>query len=162
MEATKKDLELPELEPQVANLFVQRLYSDTGVLPITSHGGRNLPIIEKNSLPAYIHLYMFADSRCIESLKAEALRQIVHFYSRMQFFVLEPTLCLVYEITPPKCRLRVFMSRAWNFYQSRGQGNSTTRQAVELVKKDAEFGEDLVLAMTDWPACKRVNPVDRF
>lgn len=137
--------------PQVADLFVNWLYNDSGNLPIITIGGYDLPVTKEKALPAYIHLFTFADSRCIKSLQSEALKQIVRFYSRMDFFVLEPTLCLVYDITPPKCRLRDFMARAWYYHQMRRQA-STTGQVAELARRDAEFGEDLVLAIAGWAA----------
>lgn len=160
-ERQKSELKLANQMPQVADLFVNWLYSDTGTLPIITIGGNHLPVIKEKSLPAYIHLFTFADSRCIKSLQSEALKQIVHFYSRMDFFVLEPTLCLVYDITPPKCRLRDFMARAWCYHQMRRQ-SSSTRSVVELAKRDAEFGEDLVLAMAGWAARQWAVPDNGF
>jgi hypothetical protein len=148
-EAQKSELKLTDQLPQVADLFVLWLYSDRGKLPIIKIGGHDLPAVVKNSLPAYIHLYTFADSRCIEVLKAEASHEIVNFYVRMEFFVLEPTLCLVYEITPSKCRLRQFMARAWVW--SRDWRNGIRN-----------LGKDLVLAMTSRAAGQWETADDGF
>jgi hypothetical protein len=146
------ELKLADQIPQVIDLFVHWLYSDNNNLPAVTTGGADLPTIKENSLPAYIHLYTFANSRCIATLEAKALKEIVAFYWRQTFQVLTPTLCLVFEVTPPKCRLRQFMARAWFYHQSR-RGGSAIGQVQTLALGSNGFGEELVRAIathTQW------------
>ena len=152
-----QELKLPDQIPQAIDLFIHWLYSNNDNLPTIMTGGADLPIIKENSLPAYIHLYTFANSRCITTLEAKALKEIVAFYRRHSYFVLEPTLCLVYEITPPKCRLRQFMARAWFFHQSR-RGGSTVGHVQELALESNGFGEELVCAIAGWARREWLEP----
>ena len=151
------ELKLADQIPQVIDLFVHWLYSDNNNLPAITIGGADLPTIKENSLPAYIHLYTFANSRCIANLEAKALKEIVAFYRRTTYYVLEATLCMVFEITPQKCRLRKFMARAWFYHQSR-RGGSSTAEVQTLALGSNGFGEELVRAIANWARREWVEP----
>lgn len=151
----------PDQLPEVMNLFVRWLYNDSDYLSTTSIDGVSLRVIGERSLPAHVHLYTFADFRCIEVLQSQALKEIIRFYRQGKFFVLEPTLCLVYESTPRKCTLRQFMSRAWFFHQLQRRA-SGTGAVTELASRDTEFGEDFAAAAAGYASRVWNEPDDGF